>query len=393
MAGRIVLFGATGYTGELTARALVKRGARPVLAARSREKLERLAVEIGGGLETQVADVSDPESVRALVDEGDVMLTTVGPFARWGDAAVEAAIAAKAHYIDSTGEGAFIRRVFEHYGPLADAAGVGLVTAFGYDYVPGNLGCALALEEAGEKATRAVAGYFWVPSGKNGGGSVSGSMMSGGTRASAAGAIMDPAFAFRGGRIVTERGAKRVRSFDVKGKERAGVSIGMTEHFALPRSYPQLTDVETYLGWFGPMSRGMQVQSAVTSVAMKLPPVKMATNAVLGRFVKGSTGGPDAEARSRQRSYFVCSAEDANGTTLAKVRLEGPDGYSYTADMLAWGAIRAAERGLKASGAIGPVEAFGLKELEEGNREVGLERAASGFGLRRRRGRAGERHQ
>jgi short subunit dehydrogenase-like uncharacterized protein len=66
VAGRIVLFGATGYTGRLVAEAIVERGLRPVLAARSRDKLEALADELGGGLETAVADVSDPPTVSAL---------------------------------------------------------------------------------------------------------------------------------------------------------------------------------------------------------------------------------------------------------------------------------------------------------------------------------------
>ena len=83
MAPRIVLFGATGYTGRLVAEGLVERGLRPVLAARGRERLEAMAAELGG-LETAVADVADPASVRALVERGDVLVTTVGPFARWG---------------------------------------------------------------------------------------------------------------------------------------------------------------------------------------------------------------------------------------------------------------------------------------------------------------------
>ena len=83
---RIVLFGATGYTGELTARALVDRGETPVLAARSRDKLDRLAGELDGGLEIAEADVSRPASVRDLVERGDVLISTVGPFARWGGA-------------------------------------------------------------------------------------------------------------------------------------------------------------------------------------------------------------------------------------------------------------------------------------------------------------------
>src|ERR671935_2457585 len=120
MTDRIVLFGATGYTGDLTARALVARGARPVLAGRDKARVRALAEELGG-LEWKVADVARPDSVRALVERGDVLVSTVGPFTRWGEPAVEAAIAAGAHYLDSTGESAFIRQVFERFGPGAQA--------------------------------------------------------------------------------------------------------------------------------------------------------------------------------------------------------------------------------------------------------------------------------
>ena len=98
---------------------------RPVLAARSRDKLEALAGELGEELELAVADVSDPPSVRALVEKGDVLVTTVGPFVRWGAPAAAAATSVGAHYIDSTGEPAFIREVFERYGLAADANGCG----------------------------------------------------------------------------------------------------------------------------------------------------------------------------------------------------------------------------------------------------------------------------
>jgi short subunit dehydrogenase-like uncharacterized protein len=366
VAGRIVLFGATGYTGRLTAESLVERGAKPILAARDASKLEKLGGDLGGGLETATTDVSRPETVRELVEKGDVLVTTVGPFSRYGAAAVEAAIGAGAHYIDSTGESAFIRRVFEHWGPLAEASGSGLVTAFGYDYVPGNLAGALALEEAGGPAVKVACGYYAL------GGAPAGS---GGTRASAAGAMLDSSFAYRDGRIVSERAAKRVRDFDVRGKQRPAVSIGMSEHFALPRSYPRLRNVDTYLGWFGNLSRPMQVQSAVMSTVMKLPPARMGANALVSRFVKGSSGGPDAEERAKSGSYVVAIAYDAADRPLAEVRMEGPNGYTYTGDILAWGAMRAAERGLGGEGALGPVEAFGLEELEAGNVEAGLRRA------------------
>ena len=363
MAGRIVLFGATGYTGKLTAQALVARGCRPVLAARSAAKLDGLVADLGGGPDTATADVSRPETVRDLVERGDVLVSTVGPFARWGGPAVEAAVASGAHYIDSTGEPEFIRAVFERYGAGAEAAGCGLVTAFGYDWVPGNLAGALVLREAGEVARRVDVGYYIVGPGGSGD-------MSGGTRASAAGSIAAPGFGWREGRLVTERGAKRVRSFSVQGKDRPAISVGSSEHFALPRLAPGLREVNAYLGWFGPASRPMQALSLVTS----LPGVGAAFGAVAGRMVKGSTGGPDAAQRAKSGSHVQAIAYDAAGRELAHVILEGPNGYTLTGDFLAWGAARAAAGELRGTGALGPVEAFGLDELQAGCAEAGLER-------------------
>ena len=82
----------------------------------------------------------------------------------------------------------------------------------------------------------------------------SGGSMSGGTRASLVGRDRRRrAFGFRDGRVQTERGAKRVRSFQGRFEAAAtAVSVGSSEHFALPRVAPQLREVNAYLGWFGP---------------------------------------------------------------------------------------------------------------------------------------------
>jgi short subunit dehydrogenase-like uncharacterized protein len=98
--GRIILFGATGYTGRLTTTALVRRGARPVLAGRDAAALERLAAE-SGGPETTIADTTRPGSLEALLGPDDVLVTTVGPFSRYGQAALEAAISAGCTYARS----------------------------------------------------------------------------------------------------------------------------------------------------------------------------------------------------------------------------------------------------------------------------------------------------
>jgi short subunit dehydrogenase-like uncharacterized protein len=366
--GRIVLFGATGYTGRLVAAALVDGGARPVLAGRNQQSLAALADELGGGLETAVADVSEPHGIRALIERGDVLVSTVGPFLKHGEAAVEAAIDAGAHYIDSTGEPPFIRRVFEEWGPRAEASGSGLLTAFGYDYVPGNLAGALALEQAGEPATKVAAGYFF----SGGGGDLSDSM-SGGTAASSAGVVLARGFAFRDGRIKGERPAARVRSFDWGGKSLTGVSVGASEHYALPRLHSNLREVDVYLGWAGPLSRPLQV----ISLAGEIPGVKTVFGAVMGRVTKGSSGGPDAEARAGSGSRVVAEASDENGEVLARVLLRGPNGYTFTGDIIAWAAQRAAAGALEGAGALGPVDGFGLRTLEAGCSEVGLSRVES----------------
>lgn len=364
MTGRIVLFGATGYTGEMTARALVACGAKPILAARSADRLQRLAEELGG-LEARVADVSRPETVRALVQGRDVLVSTVGPFSRWGAPAIEAAVDAGAVYIDSSGEPAFIRRVFEDYGPRAERTGASLLTAFAYDWVPGNLAGALALSEAGEAATRVRIGYF----GQGEAGS------SGGTQASLIGAMLDRSFAFRDGRLRAERIAARVRKFEL-GDSRGvmAISVGGSEHLTLPTLHPQLQEVDVLLGRPGAYVRFMPAISAVLAGATRLAPARAALRTLLGLQAKGSTGGPDEEARSRTRSTVLATAYAADGRELNTVRLEGANSYTFGFEMLAWAASTAARQDVSSSGALGPVAAFGLSELEAGARAAGIER-------------------
>jgi hypothetical protein len=257
---------------------------------------------------------------------------------KFGAPAVAAAATNGAHYLDSTGEPPFVREVFERYDPAARESGCGLVSAFGYDYVPGNLAGALALEQAGERAARVDVGYFFTGGGGPGD-------LSGGTRISLLGTLTEQSYAYRGGRVHTERTAARWRGFDVDGKQRDGVSIGSSEHFALPRLAPQLQEVNAYLGWFGPFSRVAPSLSLVSSAGMKLPGASK-----------------------------LWIAYDASGESLAEVHLSGIDPYSFTGLILAWGAESAAAGGLQGSGALGPADGFGLRALEAGCAEVGLAR-------------------
>jgi short subunit dehydrogenase-like uncharacterized protein len=380
MPGRIVLYGATGYIGGLTARAMVASGARPVLAGRDRGRLHALAARLsqtgdGIDLQTAVADLERPEPLRQLLGAGDVLVSTAGPFVKVGRSAVAAAVDAGAIYLDSSGEPPFIRQVFEAFGPRAERTGAVLLPALGYDYVPGNLAGALALAAAGPAAARVQVGYF-----------VRGNLRKGtsaGTRASVAGVLLEPGYAFRGGRVVSQRTAARVRSFELDGTARPALSIGASEQFALPRLRPgaagaggivaqaPLAEVGVYLGWFGAATRLVHYAAALATPLGRLPGVRRALDQQARRIQRSRAGPGRGEAL---RSDVVAVAGDASGRELAVVHLTGGDPYSFTAPMLAWAAGRAATQGVRPAGALGPVEAFGLGSLERACADAGFSR-------------------
>ena len=357
---KLLVFGATGYTGELTARRLVADGERPTLVARRPEPLQALADELGG-LDVAVADASDQAALAAVVEPGDVLIATVGPFLKHGRTAAQVAAEAGAHYLDSTGEGTFIREVFERWGPIAADHGTGMLTAFGFDFVPGNLAGALALEEAGAEATQVEVGYFAFHVGT-----------SGGTKASIAGMMLEEGFGWRDGALRPDRAGRRIEKFQVGDKSLTGVSIPGSEHLALPASYPQLRDVSVFLGVPPAAARMMKAGAWASTPARRVAPLKRIALAGVGRVVKGSTGGPNADARARARCAIVAVARSGSGEVLATTTLRGPDPYDYTAGMLAWGARTVAAGGLQGVGGLGPVGAFGLEALRAGCAEAGL---------------------
>lgn len=364
--GKIVLFGATGYTGELTAEALKKRGADAVvLAARSAQKLDDLTQRLGVDWPTAVADVNDPASLDAILEPGDVLLTTVGPFMRWGNVAAEAAVRNSAHYIDSTGEGAFIRDIFEKYGPQTEKSGVTMMTALGYDWAPGNLAGALAVEQGGDQVSSVKIGYF-------NGGKATKFSMSGGTMASSAGAMFYPSHSYLDGKLVQERTATRKHDFgEVQdGVPARGFSVGSSEAFSLPRVYPQLKNVDVYLGWNDPDK--VQAQAAALEPMLADEQTRAKLMAESETKLLGSTGGPDAETRAQ--TYAVILAEGSNdaGDVLSQVRVSGVNGYDFTARFMALVAEKLLGGEVEKRGAIGPMEAFGRDKLTDYVAEAGI---------------------
>ena len=188
--------------------------------------------------------------------------------------------------------------------------------------------------------------------------------------------MLDESHTFRDGALRPVRTAERVRSFTVRGKQREAMSIGGAEHLALPDAYPRLLEINVYLGWFGGLTRPLQAASLAGSLAMRMPGVRSVMKAA-GDQVAGVGAGPEPGSGI---SWVVAEAYDGGGSRLSEVHLSGAEPYAFTADFLAWAARRAAGAGVEGTGALGPVQAFGLEALEAGCSEAGLTRVSDPAG-------------
>ncbi|OLT05039.1 hypothetical protein BJF90_20425 [Pseudonocardia sp. CNS-004] len=133
---KIALNGASGYTGRLAVAELARRDIDAVLVGRDRERL-RTAVA-GTDFEIRIADVTDPDALETAFADVDAVVNTAGPFARLGAPVVRAAIAAGAHYVDTTGEQQYVNEIFETFADAAGDAGVTVVPATADDGGPSD---------------------------------------------------------------------------------------------------------------------------------------------------------------------------------------------------------------------------------------------------------------
>ncbi|GAB3126365.1 saccharopine dehydrogenase NADP-binding domain-containing protein [Streptomyces calidiresistens] len=167
----LVLLGATGFAGGLTAEYLARHAPadlRWALAGRSREKLEAVRGRLAG-IDTRlaelpliVADTGDPASLRELAESTRVLVTTVGPYLRYGDGPVAACAEAGTDYLDLTGEPEFVDRAFLRHHERARRTGARLVHCCGFDSVPHDLGVLFTVNRLPEGVPLRVRGYLAV---------------------------------------------------------------------------------------------------------------------------------------------------------------------------------------------------------------------------------------
>ncbi|MDQ1635937.1 MAG: hypothetical protein QOJ32_2746, partial [Frankiaceae bacterium] len=164
----VVLFGASGFTGRLTAQYLAAHAPadlRWAIAGRNRGKLEKLRDELAaenatiGELEILTADVGDRPSVRRVAEAAKVVVTTVGPYLEYGEPLVAACAESGADYLDLTGEPEFVDRMYVENDAAAKASGARLVHCCGFDSVPHDLGAYFTLLQLPENVPVRIDGY------------------------------------------------------------------------------------------------------------------------------------------------------------------------------------------------------------------------------------------
>ena len=151
----IIVFGATSFVGQILTRYLLDRHGvsggevRWAIAGRSAAKLDQVKDDLGApDLPTLVADAADESALQAMCEQTDVIISTVGPYALYGEPLVKVCVDTGTDYCDLTGEVQWIRRMVDTYEDAAKASGARIVHCCGFDSIPSDLGVHYTQQQA-----------------------------------------------------------------------------------------------------------------------------------------------------------------------------------------------------------------------------------------------------
>jgi short subunit dehydrogenase-like uncharacterized protein len=361
----IVVFGATGFTGALTAEYLaahVPPGVRWALAGRNMGKLEQVRARLdprSADLPLLRADVTDSDSLREVAEATRVVITTVGPYIRYGEPLVAACAAAGTDYVDLTGEPEFVDRMWLGYHDQARDSGARIVHSCGFDSIPYDLGALFTVSQLPEGVPIALEGFVRV-----------GGTFSGGTYQST---IEILSRLRQGMAVARERRSRETRPADrrVRGvsgppghDEFAGGwvlpfptidpqtvlrSARALERYGPDFSYGHYLTVKRL-----PVLVGMAGGAAGAVALAQIPPARR-----MMLKLKSSGEGPSPEQRAK--SWFrVRFRARADGQELLTQVSGGDPGYGETSKMLAESALCLASDELPPrSGQLTPAVAMG----------------------------------
>jgi saccharopine dehydrogenase (NAD+, L-glutamate forming) len=359
----LVLFGATGFTGGLTADYLAAHAPadlRWAVAGRNADKLEAVRDRLGVDVEVLVADATDDAALADIVRRARVVITTIGPYLQHGGPLVAACAEAGTDYVDLTGEPEFVDRTYLQHHRTAVRTGARLVHACGFDSVPHDLGAYYTVQQLPSDQPITLRGVVR-----------SAGTFSGGTFHSALDQFarsreMKKTYAAR--RRAEGKPADGRSSRAVSGKPHRDPVLG---YWLLP--LPTIDPIivarsGAALAAYGPRFRyshragtktlryaaGGALGVGALALAAQVGPVR---DFLKGRVPQGS--GPD-EAK-RERSWFTVDlVGEAAGRTV-RTRVSGGDpGYTETATMLAEAALcLALDQTPATAGQVTPAQAMG----------------------------------
>jgi short subunit dehydrogenase-like uncharacterized protein len=382
----LALFGATGFTGGLTARYLAEHGPanlRWALVGRNRDKLDAVAASLGAvagegvpAPELLLADAADAAALARVAGAARVVITTVGPYALFGEPLVAACAAAGTDYVDLTGEPEFVDRMWLGYHEQARRSGARLVHCCGFDSIPHDLGAYFTVKQLPEGVPLTVNGYVRM-----------GAEFSGGTFASAIngfGRARQTIGAARRRRQREQRPAgRRVHTAPARPRRDAGLGgwvvplptidgpIVRRSAAALDRYGPDFSYghnvVAKHLASVAATAGGL----GAALVLAQLPP----TRKLLLKSSRSPGEGPSDEVRAKSWFKVTFAGEGAGERVVTEVA-GGDPGYDETAKMLAESGLCLAFDDLPdASGQVTTAQAMGDALLER------LQSAGIGFKL------------
>lgn len=392
----LVLYGATGFVGALTAGHLATHAGQDVriaLAGRSLTKLHALRAELGlpaAGWELVAVDATDTAGLRQLAARTTAIASTVGPYARHGKELVRACAEEGTHYADLTGEVLFVRWSLDEVAARAAETGARIVHACGFDSIPSDLGVLVTAERVARDDAGTLAGTTLSVLSVRGG-------FSGGTIDSGRQQIIAARSDAEARRVIGDpHGLSPRRTEEPSSDSEAGG--GMLAK--LKRRVPVSRDGETN-HWSGPFimaafntrivrlsntltdwsyGRGFRYREVVDFGPGPLSPVKAGgmaiglgavlaglafrpTRALLDRVLPAPGDGPTAEQRAKGRFRLQIRATTTTGARyLTKVGADYDPGYDGTAIMLGEAALSLAldgDRLPERSGVLTPATALG----------------------------------
>ncbi len=340
----VVLYGASGYTGRLVAGELHRRGVEHVLSGRDLTKLEPVGAE--HGTPVKAVPLDDEAGLRDLLADASAVINCAGPFTLAGDALVRAAVDTGTHYVDSTGEQSFIQMVFERHGAAAERAGIALVPAIGFDYLPGD--CISRLAAEGHEPLRELVVAYHVDS----------FGMSRGTLRSALEAMQSGGVIYDGGDWRPAPGGVFRASFDfpeplghqTMSRYPSGEVITVPRH-TKTRRVVSLLSTRTAV----PIPVAAELLPYLQpgfELAMRTP-----IRGLLQEAVRVLPEGPSEEGRRAAAWTVVADAHSEDGRTSRAVA-RGVDVYGLTSVTLVHAATLLSAPDYDRAGALGPAAAF-----------------------------------